>query len=141
MVRVLFTAKQLLEAVLGNVEGVVVVDCQLQVPLDHRPYLFFAFRSEHRRVPFCSPAKSLLFHNPGSSGYHQPSHHDAGSSRIPPKLFQPLISVDRAVSVVARSPVGNDRDFGDMGNNLLDCLGVVWVVRPLLLCSTVDCKS
>ena len=69
MVRVLFTAKQLLEAVLGNVEGVVVVDSQLQVPLDHPPYLFFAFRPEHRRVPFCSPAKSLLFHNPGSSGY------------------------------------------------------------------------
>ena len=60
MIRVLFTAKELLEAVLGNVEGVVVVDCQLQVALDHRPYLLFTFGSEHRRVPFCSPAKKIL---------------------------------------------------------------------------------
>ena len=58
MVRVLFTAKQLLEAVLGNVEGVVVVDRQLEVPLDHLPYLLLTFRSEHGRVPLCSPVKS-----------------------------------------------------------------------------------
>ena len=58
MIRVLLAAKELLEAVLGNVEGVVVVDRQLEVPLDHQTYLLFTFRSEHGRVPFCSPAKS-----------------------------------------------------------------------------------
>merc|ERR1719483_423578 len=108
--------------VLYNIKGIVELDGITEVLLNNDHDIFLLPFPEHRGVPLSSS-----------------SHHHTGCFCLLPELIDTLIRVDLAVPIVAGTPIGNDGEGGVL-HNCIDCLCITWVIRPLLLGSSMYSK-